>query len=50
MNNTADNQINAIKSIEKAMEVRRIWIQALAGKVSKQELDEKGIRFIAVAE
>ena len=37
-------------ALEKAMEVRRVWMQALSGKISKKELDAKGIRFMAVAE
>ena len=50
MNNKADNQGNGIKSIGKAMDVCRIWMQALTGKISKRELGENGIRFIAVTE
>lgn len=44
------NQDNSVRAIEKAIEKRRLWMQALAGKVSKQELDEKGFSFIAVVE
>jgi hypothetical protein len=43
-------QSNAAIALEKAMEVRRVWMQALSGKISKKELDAKGIRFMAVAE
>ena len=50
MNNKADNQGNGVKFIEKAIDVCRIWMQALAGKISKRKLGEKGIRFIAVTE
>ena len=46
---TPFNKTN-IPSLEKAMEVRRMWMQALSGKISKKELDAKGIRFMAVAE
>ena len=50
MNTNANKQSNAAMALEKAMEVRRVWMQALSGKISKKELDAKGIRFIAVAE
>jgi len=51
MKNTVENkQISASMAFKKAMEVRRIWMQALAGKVSKEELDAKGIRVMAVSE
>ncbi len=50
MNTNANKQSNAAMALEKAMEVRRVWMQALSGKISKKELDAKGIRFMAVAE
>ena len=50
MNTNANKQSNAAIALEKAMEVRRVWMQALSGKISKKELDAKGIRFMAVAE
>ena len=50
MNTNANKQSNAAMALEKAMEVRRMWMQALSGKISKKELDAKGIRFMAVAE
>ena len=50
MNANANKQSNAAMALEKAMEVRRMWMQALSGKISKKELDAKGIRFMAVAE
>ena len=50
MNTNANKQNNAAMALEKAMEVRRVWMQALSGKISKKELDAKGIRFMAVAE
>ena len=50
MNTNANKQSNAAMTLEKAMEVRRVWMQALSGKISKKELDAKGIRFMAVAE
>ena len=50
MNTNANKQSNAAMALEKAMEVRRVWLQALSGKISKKELDAKGIRFMAVAE
>lgn len=50
MNTNAYKQSNAAMALEKAMEVRRVWMQALSGKISKKELDAKGIRFMAVAE
>ena len=36
-------------ALKKAMEVRRVWMQALSGKVSKEELNAKGIRFMAIS-
>jgi hypothetical protein len=50
MNTNANKQSNAAMALEKAMEVRRVWMQALSGKISKKELDAKGIRFMAVTE
>ena len=50
MNTTANKQSNAFSALEKAMEVRRVWMQALSGKIGKEELDARGIRFIAVSE
>lgn len=50
MNTNANKQSNAAMALEKAMEVRRVWMQALSGKIGKKELDAKGIRFMAVAE
>ena len=50
MNTNANKQSNAAMALEKALEVRRVWMQALSGKISKKELDAKGIRFMAVAE
>lgn len=48
MNTIANKHEKATKALEKAMEVRRVWMQALAGKISKDELDAKGIHFMAV--
>ena len=50
MNTTANKQRNAFIALEKAMEVRRVWMQALSGKISKEELDAKGIRFMSISE
>ena len=50
MNTNANKQSNAAMALEKAMEVRRVWMQALSGKISKKELDANCIRFMAVAE
>ena len=50
MNTNANKQINAAMALEKAMEVMRVWMQALSGKISKKELDAKGIRFMAVTD
>lgn len=50
MNTIANSQVSATAALKKAMEVRRVWMQALSGKVSKEELDAKGIRFMAVKE
>ena len=49
MKAVSNKQRNATVALEKAMEVRRIWMQALSGKVDKAELDARGIRFIGVA-
>lgn len=48
MNTIANKHEKATKALEKAMEVRCVWMQALAGKISKDELDAKGIHFMAV--
>lgn len=50
MNTIANKSENAIMALKKAMEVRRVWMQALSGKISKEELDKKGIRLMAVSE
>ena len=50
MNTIANKSENAIMALKKAMEVRRVWMQALLGKISKEELDKKGIRLMAVSE
>lgn len=50
MNTTVNNQNSAFIALEKAMEVRRVWMQALLGKIGKEELDARGIRFMAIAE
>jgi hypothetical protein len=50
MNTVAHHQGNATMALEKAMEVRRVWMQALSGKIGKEQLDAKGIRFMAVKE
>ena len=50
MNTAANKQVNAFIALEKAMEVRRLWMQALSGKISKEELDAKGIRFMSISE
>lgn len=50
MNTTANKQNKAAIALEKAMEVRRVWMQALSGKIDKAELDARGIRFMAVTE
>ena len=50
MNTAADKQSNAFVALEKAMEVRRVWMHALSGKIGKEELDAKGIRFMAISE
>ncbi len=49
-NKVANKHSNALKALEKAMEVRNVWMQALSGKIGKEELNKKGIRFMAVAE
>lgn len=50
MNTVANKTNGAFKALEKAMEVRRVWMQALSGKIGKEELDAKGIRFMAISE
>lgn len=50
MDTVSNKPRNASMAFKKAMEVRRVWMQALSGKVSKAELDAKGIRFMAVSE
>lgn len=50
MNTAMNNRNSATAALEKAMEVRRVWMEALSGKVDKKVLDEKGIRFMAVTE
>ena len=50
MNTTANKQSDAFIALEKATEVRRVWMQALSGKISKEELDAKGIRFMPISE
>jgi amino acid permease len=50
MNTKSNNQKDAIEALKKAMEIRHIWMQALSGKISKEELDAKGVRFMAVTE
>ncbi len=40
----------AIAAFHNAIETRRIWMDALAGRISKEELDKKGIKFINVVE
>ena len=48
MNTVSNNPVSATMALKKAMEVRRVWMQALSGKIGKDELDARGIRFIAV--
>lgn len=37
-------------TLKKTIEVKCAWMQALSGKISKEELEAKGIRFMAVSE
>ena len=50
MNTVANKQRNATMALEKAIEVRRVWMQALSGKIGKEELSARGIRFMGVKE
>lgn len=50
MNDNSFDRNKAKTALKKAIEIRRIWMQALLGEVSKAELDAKGIHFIAVSE
>jgi len=50
MEKNTSNSNEAQDAIKKAIEIRYMWMQALMGKMSKAELDEKGIHFISVAE
>ena len=50
MNTAANKTEKASMALKKAIEVRRAWMQALSGKISKEELEAKGIRFMAVSE
>lgn len=50
MNDNTFDRNKAKTALKEAIEIRRIWIQALLGEVSKAELDAKGIHFIAVSE
>lgn len=44
------DQNEAKNALKKAVEIRSIWMQALLGKISKAELEAKGIHFISIAE
>lgn len=48
MSTVNNKQQNATMALKKAMEVRRVWMQALSGNIGKEELDAQGIRFMAV--
>ena len=48
MKTIANKREKATRALEKAMEVRRVWMQALAGKIGKEELNAKGVRFMAI--
>lgn len=50
MMNVANRNSNAIGALQKAVETRRVWMEALSGKIGKEELNSKGIRFIQVTE
>lgn len=50
MEKNTSNSNEAKDAIKRAIEIRNMWMQALMGKMSKAELDEKGIHFISVAE
>jgi len=50
MERNTPNSNEAMDAIKKAIEIRGIWMQALMGKMSKADLEEKGIHFISVAE
>lgn len=49
MTTATNKQQDATMALKKAMEVRHVWMQALSGKIGKEELDARGIRFIATA-
>ena len=45
-----DTILETGRTLKKAMEVRRVWMQALSGRIGKEELEAKGIRFMSVKE
>ena len=48
--NTTGKKNSAEVALKKAIEVRKVWMQALSGKISKSELDAAGISFMAISE
>ena len=50
MNTVVNKHNDAYMALKKAMEVRRVWMQALSGRIGKEELEAKGIRFMSVKE
>ncbi|MBQ7552863.1 MAG: hypothetical protein IJT46_00700 [Bacteroidaceae bacterium] len=49
METALKNRNDAVMALKKAIEVRNVWMQALSGKISKEELNARGISFIAVS-
>lgn len=47
--NTTGKKNSAEVALKKAIEVRKVWMQALSGKISKSELDAAGISFMAIS-
>ena len=47
---TTGKKNSAEVALKKAIEVRKVWMQALSGKISKSELDAAGISFMAISE
>ena len=50
MTNISKHKTTAMDALQKAVERRRVWMDALMGKIGKEELESKGIRFINIAE
>ena len=47
--NTIGKKNRAEAALKKAIEVRKVWMQALSGKISKSELDATGISFMPIS-